>query len=71
MVTVSSKYQITLPATIRKKLGIMAGDELAFVEENGKVYMVKLEDLQEEVLDSFNDLEETEIESRKGFVLKR
>jgi AbrB family looped-hinge helix DNA binding protein len=71
MVTVSSKYQITLPAEIRKKLHIMAGDELVFIEENEKFYMMKLVDLREEVLDSFNDLEETEKEFRKGFVLKR
>ncbi len=70
MVTVSSKYQITLPAEVRKKLHIAAGDELVFVEENGKVYMMKFEDLQEEVLNSFDDLEGTEKESRKGFVLE-
>ncbi len=68
MVTVSSKYQIILPAEVRKKLHISAGDELVFVEENGKVYMMKFEDLQEEVLNSFDDLEGTEKESRKGFV---
>ena len=71
MVIVSSKYQITLPAEIRKKLHITAGDELVFIEENGKIYMMKLEDLQEEVLDSFSDLEETEKEFRKGFILER
>lgn len=67
MVTVSSKYQITLPADIRKKLRIKAGDEIIFIEENGKFFMVKLDDLMDEVLDSFEDLEETEREFRKGF----
>lgn len=71
MVIVSSKYQITLPAEIRKKLRIMAGDELVFIEENGKFFVMKLENLREEVLDSFSDLEETEKEFRKGFVLER
>jgi len=71
VVTVSSKYQITLPAEVRKKFHILAGDELVFIEENKKLYMMKLEDLRGEVLDSFNDLEETEKEFRKGFVPKR
>jgi AbrB family looped-hinge helix DNA binding protein len=71
MVIVSSKYQITLPAEIRKKLHITTGDELVFVEENRKIFVMKLENLREEVLDSFSDLEETEKEFRKGFVLER
>jgi AbrB family looped-hinge helix DNA binding protein len=71
MATVSSKYQITLPAEIRKRLHIKAGDEVIFIEENDKFFMVKLDDLMDEVLDSFDDLEETEREFRKGFTLNR
>jgi antitoxin PrlF len=36
--TMTSKGQITVPAEIRKKLGITVGDKLAFViEDEGKI----------------------------------
>ncbi len=70
MAVVSPKHQITLPSEIRRKLNIRSGDELVFVEENGKFYITKLEDLRDEVLDSFDDLQTTEREFRKGFRLE-
>ncbi len=70
MPIVSSKYQITIPDELRRKLRIKAGDEVVFVEEHGKFYLVKREDLQREVLDSFEGLEETERDFRKGFMLR-
>ncbi len=70
MPTVSRKYQITLPDDLLQRLNIKAGDEVIFVEENGKFFIVKMDDLRKEVLDSFEDLEETERDFRKGFMLQ-
>jgi antitoxin PrlF len=37
---VTSKGQITLPLEVRKRLGIGPGDEVEFLEENGR-YLLK------------------------------
>ena len=37
---VTSKGQVTIPAAIRKLLGIQEGDKVLFVEEGEKVVMV-------------------------------
>jgi len=38
---ISSKGQITIPIEIRKKLNLITGDKLVFIEgEDGKVYVV-------------------------------
>ena len=36
---VTSKGQITIPISIRKKLGVKTGDRVFFVEENGRIYL--------------------------------
>jgi antitoxin PrlF len=38
---VSSKGQITLPREVRKRLGIGPGDEVEFLEENGRYFLKK------------------------------
>ncbi len=38
---VTVKGQVTIPQHIRKKLGITPETEVDFVEENGRVYLVK------------------------------
>ncbi len=38
---VTSKGQVTIPQEIREKLGITPRSEVDFVEENGKVYLVR------------------------------
>lgn len=40
VVKVSSKGQIVLPATVRKRIGIEPGDELVVVEWGNAVYLV-------------------------------
>jgi AbrB family looped-hinge helix DNA binding protein len=67
LVTVSSKYQITLPSKVREKMGIKAGDKVVFVEEDDKYVLMKLDDLADEFFESMKDFEETEREFRKGF----
>lgn len=37
---VTSKGQITIPISIRKKLGVKEGDKVLFVEENGRIVLV-------------------------------
>jgi AbrB family looped-hinge helix DNA binding protein len=64
---VSEKYQITLPKKVRNYINIKAGDRVVFVKESTGVFIRRLDDLMDEVLDSFDDLEETEREFRKGF----
>jgi AbrB family looped-hinge helix DNA binding protein len=38
---VTSKGQVTIPKHIREKLGIKFHSEISFVEENGRIYLVK------------------------------
>ena len=37
---VTSSGQITLPSTIRKKLGVKEGDKVLFVEDDGKIVLL-------------------------------
>ena len=38
---VTTKGQVTIPQKIREKLGIAPATEVDFIEENGRVYLVK------------------------------
>ena len=38
---VTSKGQITIPVDIRRKLGVKEGDKVLFVEERGRIYVMK------------------------------
>ena len=38
---VTVKGQVTIPQDIREKLGISPADEVDFIEENGRVYLLK------------------------------
>jgi AbrB family looped-hinge helix DNA binding protein len=67
LVTISSKYQITLPAKVREKMGVKAGDKVVFIEEDGKFILTKLSDLWDEMADIMKDFDETEREFREGF----
>lgn len=41
--TVTRKGQITIPARVRKRLGLRRGDRVAFVEEDGKIVLRPVE----------------------------
>jgi len=38
---ITTKGQVTIPQAIREKLGLMPYTEVSFVEEGGKVYLIK------------------------------
>ena len=38
---VTSKGQVTIPKPMREKLGITSNSEVDFIEEKGRVYLVK------------------------------
>ena len=40
---VTTKGQVTIPQHIREKLGINPASEVDFVEENGKIILIKLQ----------------------------
>ena len=40
---VTQKGQVTIPASLRKRLGIQPGDRIAFVEANGNVILKPVE----------------------------
>jgi AbrB family looped-hinge helix DNA binding protein len=67
LVTISSKYQITLPSKVREKMGLKAGDRVVFVEEGDGFMLKKLDDIAREFFESMRDFDETEREFRKGF----
>lgn len=41
--TLTTKYQATIPAGIRERLDLHAGDKIGFEYEDGKVHIVKLQ----------------------------
>jgi AbrB family looped-hinge helix DNA binding protein len=41
---VTTKGQVTIPQIIREKLGITPATEVDFIEEKGRVYLVKKKD---------------------------
>jgi len=43
---ITTKGQVTIPQAIREKLGLMPSTDVIFVEEGGKVYLVKARDVQ-------------------------
>jgi len=45
--TVTSKGQVTLPASVRKRLGLRRGSRIVFLEVGGKVQVVREEELEE------------------------
>lgn len=38
---ISSKGQVTIPKVIRRQLQLNDGDHVAFIEQNGRIYITK------------------------------
>ena len=66
MVTVTRKYQVTIPKEVRKGLGIKAGDEIVFVKTKEGYVIKRLEDFVREMADFAKDIDETVDEMREG-----
>ena len=45
--TVTSKGQVTLPASVRGRLGLRKGSRIVFLETGGEVRVIKEEDLEQ------------------------
>ena len=43
---VTVKGQVTIPRSIREKLGITPASEVDFIEEKGRIFMIKREDTE-------------------------
>lgn len=68
MVSVTKKYQVTIPKEVREDLNIHQGDKVVFVKEkDGKWVLMTVDELTDIMVDSSNDIEETITESREGF----
>ncbi|MFA4662119.1 AbrB/MazE/SpoVT family DNA-binding domain-containing protein [Pyrococcus kukulkanii] len=66
MVTVTKKYQVTIPKEVREALGIKAGDEVVFVKTKEGYVIKRLEDFVKEMADLAKDIDETIEETREG-----
>jgi len=66
MVTVTKKYQVTIPKEVREALGIRAGDEVVFVKTKEGYVIKRLEDFVKEMADLAKDIDETIEETREG-----
>jgi AbrB family looped-hinge helix DNA binding protein len=45
MSMITYKFQVTIPKKVREKHKFKEGDTLAFVEEHGRIYLVKSTDV--------------------------
>lgn len=64
--TLSKGFQITLPSSIRKALGLQAGDPLHIVSNNGSITITKAETQEETVHRIFRELDELRIKREKN-----
>ena len=53
---VSDKGQISIPNSVRQKLGIQRGDNLILFEIEGKILLEKQQNLSEKMKDDFKDI---------------
>lgn len=53
---VSDKGQISIPNSVRQKLGIERGDNLVLFEINGKLLIEKQQKISEKMKDEFKDI---------------
>lgn len=68
MVSVTKKYQVTIPKEVREDLNIHQGDKVVFVKDSeGKWVLMSVEELTDKMVEASQDIEETINESREGF----
>ena len=47
VVTVSPKYQVVIPKSIRENLGVRPGDKVAMMLLDGVIHVVRIRDIKE------------------------
>jgi antitoxin PrlF len=68
MVSVTKKYQVTIPKEVREDLGIHSGDKVVFIKNpQGNWVIMSGKKLAEIMIESSQGIEKTELESKKGF----
>lgn len=68
MVSVTKKYQVTIPKEVREDLNIHQGDKVVFVKNReGNWVIMTVEELRDRMMEASKDIEETIKESREGF----
>ena len=55
-IKVSDKGQISIPSSVRQKLGIAKGDNLVLFEIEGKILIEKQQIISEKIKDDFKDI---------------
>ncbi len=58
VVTITSRGMITIPLSLRKKFNLKAGTQIAILEDEGKLSLIPLIDI-EQIRDTFSTLAET------------
>ena len=68
MVSVTKKYQVTIPKEVRDDLNIHQGDQVVFIKNKEKNWvLMTVEDLTDKMVEASKDIEKTITESREGF----
>lgn len=68
MVSVTKKYQVTIPKEVREDLKIQQGDKVVFVKNRkGNWVLMTVNELTDKMIKASVDIEESIEESRKGF----
>ncbi|MGB3459699.1 MAG: AbrB/MazE/SpoVT family DNA-binding domain-containing protein [Halobacteriota archaeon] len=66
MVSVTKKYQVTIPKQIREALGIKAGDKVVFLKTDDGYKITRAKDIIKEGIEIFKDVDETVKETKEG-----
>ena len=68
MVSVTKKYQVTIPKEVREDLNIHQGDKVVFVKDReDKWVLMTVGDLMDKMVRASQDIEDTITKSRAGF----
>jgi AbrB family looped-hinge helix DNA binding protein len=68
MVSVTKKYQVTIPKEVRDDLKIQQGDKVVFVKNRkGNWVLMTVKELTDKMIKASADIEESIEESREGF----
>lgn len=68
---VTTKGQVTIPASIRRKLGLRQGDKVVFMEEDDKVYLQPMQDKVEAAFGLITPSKSATLEEMDEAVKKR